>query len=187
MSPEFCDSREWKIGDSAQKLWARIVAGKGAVVLPTYDMVETDTASKAPMLFTNDGLLVAPDLLVMSRGKPPKWNEVKAKAKPGWYRIKHRWEHGFDYSLVREYQQVQNLSGAPVYIVVNELASPLDNNNESPLTGPEMWFAISLSNAMTKGERRPTWPGGRRRPNDRGRRGEGGWLWARNDMFHLHV
>ena len=183
MSDTFYETREWKIGDSAQQRWARIVANGGSVVLPTYGMDEVDAATKAPVLFTCDGLLVAPDLLVMSHGQS-KWNEVKAKSQPTWRRFSPgpRWEHGCDYSLRLEYERVRDKSGSEVFIVVNEIVSPVDPNADSELMQSDEWLVISLSKAIETGDRRSDWPGGKKNPQRRGRKGMGGWFWARSAM-----
>lgn len=187
---KFEETREWIMGDSAQKAWARRVAASGKVVLPTYGMDNVDPATKAPVLFTRNGLRVAPDMLVMwatDDGAESRWHEVKAKAQPTWrkFRPGPRWEHGIDFALLEEYTQVQGETGSGVWLVVFEEHSPGDPHKSSQLCGPPAWLAITLDDAKQKGELRPDWPGGKLRPRDRGRHGQGGWLWARNDMQHV--
>jgi hypothetical protein len=185
--PDFYETTAWKLGDSAQKQWARILAGKGRVVLPTYGMVEQDAESKAPMLFAMGGLLIAPDMLVMRPNFRSVWNEVKAKTSPSWRRIPPgpRWEHGCDWSLVLEYEKVQSQTGCHVWIVVQEVSSPRNPHDYTPLDGPLVWLGIALSTAMEVGDRRKDWPGGKCDPSRRGRRGMGGLLWDRAEMMNL--
>ena len=182
MATKFEDSREWLMGDAVQKQWARTVAESGAVVLPIYGMDDVDSRTKAPVLFLGTELLVAPDLLVMKPGLT-RWHEVKAKSIPTWRRFRPgpRWEHGIDYSLLEEYKQVQSRSGAAVWIVVHEELSPLDADTESQLAPSPEWLVIKLDTAVRVGDRRPDWPGGKKSSNH-GRRGQGGWLWARSEM-----
>jgi len=190
-NPDFYDTPEWQLGDEAQKRWAIAIARRGHAVLPSYEMGQTSPETKAPMMFTADGRLVIPDLLVLNSKKPPQWHEVKAKTAPTWriYKSKDckcwrgpRWEHGIDYALMTEYRRVADLSGAPVYLVIHEPHSPKHPTAESPLSGPETWLLISLENAERFGDRREDWPGGSKEPNRRGRCRQGGWLWSRNVM-----
>lgn len=173
-----------KMGDSAQKEWALHVASKGNVVLPSYGLQDVAKETKAPVLFYLGGNLVAPDMLIMSIEKGARWNEVKSKAEPSFYRIRQRWEHGCDYSLFEEYSRVEKSSGAGVFIIVSESKSPENEHKYSRLLPSNSWLSISLATARICGERRPNWPGGER-DNRRGRRGMGGFLWPRSVMMKL--
>lgn len=178
----FRQTREWIMGDSAQKEYARKIAKAGGyVVLPTYGMDDVSAATKAPVLFVANGLLIAPDILLCSP-KKNMWQDVKAKSVPTWYRKKRRWEHGFDYSCAEEYLAVQNASGIRVGIVVHESRSPQDSTKESQLTGPAGFLFITLNDALLIGDHRKDWPGGAANPKRRGRRGMGGLLWDRSQM-----
>ena len=178
-------SREWLLGDAAQKRWARILAGRGNAALPVYGMDEVDDRTKAPILFVRDGLLVVPDVLCLNPARGNTWHEVKAKRVPGWYRNRQRWEHGADYSLVREYEEVQRATGLPVWLIVFEERSPVDPLADSALQDGGVFLGIRLVDAIATGEHRPTWPGGTAEPHNRGRRGAGGLLWPRAAMVLL--
>jgi hypothetical protein len=180
----FCETREWKMGDGAQKRWAEAQARRGRIVLPVYGFEDNVPETKAPMLIANDGLLVAPDLLLMGGSKGVQWNEVKAKAAPTWRRLAPgpRWEHGCDYSLLIGYEEVQERSAAQVFIVLNETMTPMDLQRESQLVTADIWLYIPLDDAKDFGQHRPDWPGGKQQPKRRGRRGMGGWLWPRDAM-----
>jgi hypothetical protein len=183
-------SREWKLGDSAQKRWAESLA-RGCVVVPAYALNPIDTRTKAPMLFRGEGeLLVAPDLLVLSRTECA-WHEVKAKAIPTWrrnHRNGPRWEHGLDFWDFDQYRRVEEESGIAVHIVLFEERSPIDPRAEQrELTGPPMWLSALLQDLESWGEHRPDWPGGANNPANRGRFDQGGWLWPRNRMTVKHL
>lgn len=181
----FRQTREWIMGDTVQKDYARKIAQAGGyVVLPTYGMDDVSSATKAPVLFVESGLLIAPDILLCSP-KKNMWQDVKAKSVPTWYRKKRRWEHGIDYSCAEEYLAVQKASGIKVGIVVHESRSPIDTQRESPLTGPPAYLFISLDDALLMGDRRTDWPGGKGDPKRRGRRGMGGLLWDRGVMLRI--
>jgi hypothetical protein len=181
---DFSSTPEWKMGDGVQREWALKVAGSGRVVLPTYTMNDDQAENKAPLLLTSSGTLTAPDLLVTAINENTRWHEVKAKSKPSWRRCKPgpRWEHGCDWCLAMEYKEVQTQAVFAVYIIVHEARSPSNVSQDSPLTGPETWLAITLDDALKKGEKRKDWPGGKFNPKRRGKKGMGGLLWNRADM-----
>lgn len=180
-------SREWRQGDTAQQAWAEELRKRGKCALPTYAFEDVAPETKAPVMLVPAGVLVTPDVLCMSAKSGTSWHEVKSKTVPTWRRLPPgpRWEHGFDYSLVREYQEVQDLSGAPVYVVVQETKTPADLSRESVLVDSGIWLFATLDTILKHGSRRPDWPKRNGNPNDRGRRGEGGWLWARSIMTAL--
>jgi len=166
-----------------RRIVERLVAG-GHAVIPTFAAGGVVTA--APVLLAACGQKVMPDVLCM--GKRVCWVEIKGKSEPGWYRILQRWEHGIDMALIDEYAAVQGITGKPVWIVVHEECGPVDPARESRLTtGAAQTLCSSLDRLTDIGEHRPTWPGGKHRPDDRGRDGMGGWLWARADMRRFTV
>ena len=177
----FEDSAEYRFGDVAQCAWARRVVAGGGSVLPIYGMKDVAAETKAPVLFSPAGLKVVPDVLVMRAGTI-RWNEVKAKAVPSWRYTHQRWEHGIDYALLTEYAEVEQYTGVPVYLVVFEQRSPADLSTDSVLSGPSLWRWLSLREVRRVGERRHEWPGGKKNPNRRGKRGQGGWLWPVSAM-----
>lgn len=183
-SDGFYETPEWLLGDGAQKRWARAVAKNGRVVLPTYGMDDVDSSTKAPVLFFNDELLIAPDILLLGGGKPPAWNDVKAKSIPTWRICKPgpRWEHGIDYACLTEYERVQSESGHRVYIVIHETRSPSNPLAKSELIESDTWLYMSIDDIRRSGDRRPDWPGGKLDKRRRGRKRLGGWLWDRRDM-----
>lgn len=182
-------SREWKQGDTAQQAWAEELRKRGKCALPTYAFEDVAPETKAPVMLVPAGVLVTPDVLCMSATSGTSWHEVKSKTVPTWRRLPPgpRWEHGFDYSLLREYQRVQELSGAPVYIVIQETRTPVDPRNESRLVASGIWLYATLDCVLEHGSRRPDWPKRKGNTEDRGRNGEGGWLWPRSLMSRLAV
>lgn len=203
----FYTTKEWIKGDNTQKKCAKLYAEIGFIVIPVYDFNDRDKATKAPILFCNkkinkNKIIVGPDLLLLSLSAN-FWQDIKAKSQPTWRRLKPnnlfcnpsteghlinpfpRWEHGFDYSLLKEYKQVQDETNILTLIIVHEEKSPLDNFNESLLEGEEKFLSITLDDILYYGDHRKDWPGGKKEPNRRGRRGEGGILWARNIMSEI--
>lgn len=204
------NGREWQLGEKAQSAWAELMAKCGGISVPLYGAEGNSTDSKAPMLYCCDGLLVAPDILIL-RQELMRWHEVKAKSIPTW-RIKKpgpRWEHGIDRALIDEYRRVQQLSGIKVAIIVHEERSPIgephvpelsENSNSLSdfdpaamrrrieeaarecLNGSAAWLSIMLDDAAKVGDDRPWWPERNGNRSDHGRDGRGGWLWARSAM-----
>src|SRR5579885_1033823 len=96
MVTKFRETEAWKMGDTAQRAWANLVAAQGGTVLALYAMEDVHKSTKAPVLLTPTGLQVAPDLYIIRPQLEPIWCDVKAKSKPTWYRTHSRWEHGCD-------------------------------------------------------------------------------------------
>ena len=180
-------SPEWKQGDTAQQRWAEKMRARGLCVLPTYAFEDVTKETKAPVMLIPDRVLVTPDMLTLGRKavEPVVWHEVKSKSAPTWHRNKERWEHGFDYDLVSEYDTVQTESMCPVWIIVQELSTPSDPSTESALVAAEVWLYARLATCIEYGEHREDWPGGRFKPWSRGRKGRGGLLWPRSIMKQL--
>lgn len=174
-------SPEFALGDRTQRGWADELARCGRAALPTYAFDSVVAETKAPMMVVPAGLIITPDVLTFRRGGKIAWHEVKAKTGPSWRRLLPgpRWEHGFDFSLLAEYLEVERLTRVPVFVVVGEIASP---DNRGDLVPPGCWLYVALDELAREGERRPDWPGGRDEPSRRGRHGMGGWLWDRRIM-----
>lgn len=176
-------SKEWKQGDTSQQRWAEILTAKGNRVLPAYAFEDVVKETKVPMMMKPGGLIVTPDILCLSR-KGITWHEVKSKSIPSWRRCPPgpRWEHGIDFDLIEEYQEVEEITGSEVYIIVHELKSPADPLNESDLILSGKWLVVKLKNVVHYGDRRLDWPKRYGNSSDLGRNGKGGWLWDRSIM-----
>lgn len=177
------NSQSWNQGDNSQKLYAHRKASGGAVVLPTYGMFGDGDQNKAPVLYASSGRLIVPDTAIVRSGVL-QWHEVKSKSQPSWRRNGGRWEHGCDYFHAVEYRKVQSESGAKVFVVVHEIKSPSDPDNDSLLVDSDNWLLISLDAAFSSGSHRKDWPGGKN-SSRRGSRGMGGLLWPRNSMSQV--
>lgn len=101
-----------QIAETAISRW--IMKERGGVILPIYD-IEYETG-KGPRIFSAGGSLVAPDLLVFSRGKL-NWIEAKHKSVFTWYRIKRRWETGIDLRHYHDYLGVREQFGLPIWLL----------------------------------------------------------------------
>lgn len=177
------DTQEYQMGRSAEARWCRAVVQRyGGMALPVYGATEVDDSTKAPVLFARNGVCVAPDVFY-ANSTARAWHEVKAKSVPGWYRNLQRYEHGIDYSLYLDYLRVEEETGIPVFIVVHEARTPtVPAQSTGDMSPSGVFLFAALRTVRTRGEHRPTWPGGRSQPWRRGRRGRGGWLWPRDCM-----
>lgn len=158
------------IGQEYEQMAAKLFAAMGNQVIPM-SMFINNTGGKcaAPMIVDADGLTISPDLLVIGKGKPPFWAEIKQKSIPSYFFKKHRWEHGIDSYMAESYKKIQDESGYCVYILVYEEKSPKTPNlyldlrqdtsakkiAENDLEKSGLWMAISLTHAAEKGEVRP--------------------------------
>lgn len=105
------------VGQLGESLIARWLRARGWHVLPAYEK-EIDNG-KGPRLFLANGSpaaeLITPDLLTL-RGASFKWVEAKHKTTFTWYGKGRCWETGIDLRHWHDYQQVQAITGIPVYL-----------------------------------------------------------------------
>ncbi|MBF0093941.1 MAG: hypothetical protein HQL34_05280 [Alphaproteobacteria bacterium] len=108
-------------GRTAEETVADILKRRfGCHVVPVYDY---NANNKAPKLHGFPVSYVVPDLDVSKDGER-SWVEVKAKSNSGCpTRVTGQIEHGFAWRLFRQYQEVQRITGTPVYIVILETVS----------------------------------------------------------------
>jgi hypothetical protein len=172
------------VGDRAEAQLEALLRGKGLTVLTVADLTGRTRETEAPMLKLPTGMLVAPDFLCFQVGRPAFWVDAKGKGDPTWrrYHPGPRWEHGIDYAHAEEYREVERATGLPVWLAVYETRTPVDSARQSALVPGGQFLFLRLDAAWEQGTHRPEWPGGKSRPHDRGKRGRGGLLWARDFM-----
>lgn len=98
-------------GESAIAEWLK---RHGYTILPVYEKI-LDTG-KGPQLYTPDGDLVAPDLLVF-RGERVLWIEAKRKTAFSWHRNTGRWVTGIDLRHYEDYCRVADCAPWPVWLL----------------------------------------------------------------------
>ena len=136
--------RQLAFGQIAETDIALWLMHRGGVVLPIYD-IEYDTG-KGPRMFLVDRSLVAPDLLVFSRGSL-KWIEAKHKSVFTWHWTSARkgksevecWQTGIDQHHYRQYLEVEKVSGVPIWLLFFHITSTPDSRdlNRSEWPCPE--------------------------------------------------
>jgi len=105
-------------GRSGERVVATMVQERGCFVVPSYDYAGED-GNKAPKMEGARVSYVLPDLDVSKNGSR-YWVEVKTKGAATLHRKTGRLEHGISKRHYEHYQQVQAISGCPVWLFVVE-------------------------------------------------------------------
>lgn len=150
-------------------------------VFDLYNVIEYKNFGKsfAPMIALNNQLVIAPDILAIHKETGWKcWVDCKWKRNPGWRTTRNQWEQGIDYYNASQYAEVDLQTNIPVYIMLQEATSPVDEYKDSKLTRQNQWLLISVSLISAIHSHEPCWPS----KIDRGRMGQGGALWPRLAM-----
>lgn len=120
MATKFSETAEYQKGlvgeESAYDCWIR----DGFYVVRTRDF--TTAYERAPLIHHGLQPLVLPDFLLFYGGQG-LWVDCKAKDHPNFFRNWNRLEHGIDLRRARGYEQAQQETGLPLWIVVCELDS----------------------------------------------------------------
>jgi hypothetical protein len=167
MNPTFHEKR--RQGARLEHWLARWLQERGHTVIPTCDLPAL--GGVGPRILVPDGEAVAPDLLVISDGRPT-WIECKAKTQPSWNRARGRWEHGIDLELGEAYLELEKATGVPVWVVVGERAHPGERYSPEPLVLGGRLLAARLPRLWKIGRVQDGWP----------RAGRRGLLWDRYQM-----
>jgi len=173
------ESQQWIFGETAERERSTHLARSGSHVVPTARMEKVVSSTDAPVILSAGGPIVSPDLLVIGEGRQ-RWEEIKAKTKPGWLKYERIYEHGMDYANFLQYARIQRETGYTLIVAIKEVLSPLD-----PGRGPErnlkplgLWLIQTLAELSRRGHHEQKWPSNA----DQGRLGQGGWLWPRSCM-----
>lgn len=113
----FSRTREYKVGDTSQRLLAEYFKRYGWFVIPSYDYTSAD--SKAPKMVGAAGSFVLPDLDICKRGDR-RWAEAKYKARAAYYRKAGRLVHGIAKRHFDHYLRVAAESGAEIWLFIHE-------------------------------------------------------------------
>lgn len=134
------------MGQAGESLISRWLRKKhGFSVLPVYEKI-IDTG-KGPHLFTPDSSLVAPDLLVF-KGQHAIWIEAKHKEAFSWYRIGNRFVTGIDLRHYLQYQEVENNSPWPVWLLFLHRGGRAKDTPPHIPDSPAGLFGQTLSNLV---------------------------------------
>ena len=112
-----------RVGEGVISKWLQ---QRGHLVFPAYE-IEHSTG-KGPQLFGADKDLVLPDLLAFRDGKI-QWFEAKHKTCFTWHRITKRWVTGIDLRHYKEYLEVADKTGLPVWLLFfHPMSEPSEND-----------------------------------------------------------
>lgn len=101
-------------GKAAESAIARWLIRKGHSVLPVYEKIIDE--GKGPQLFTLQGGIVAPDMVVFTANKI-LWVEAKHKTAFTWWRKGQVFETGIDLRHYEHYQEVAKKTALPVWLL----------------------------------------------------------------------
>lgn len=135
-----------RFGQLGESLIGRWCIWRGQGVLPVYE-TEIDSG-KGPRFFTPRGQFAAPDMFVLPAAC---WVEGKHKSVFTWHRITKRWCTGIDLNHYKDYQQTQEISARPVWVLfLHRLSTPAqcDLRHGCPSTCPTGLFGASLKHLV---------------------------------------
>ena len=127
-------------GRVAEGWIARWLMARGASVMPAYE-IEVQQY-KGPQVFSAEGELVSPDMLVFSM-KGILWIEAKHKSVFTWHRKTGQWTTGIDLHHYTQYLQVAKLTKLPVWLMFyhrESVPDPRDAKHGCPDTCPTGLF-----------------------------------------------
>lgn len=102
-----------QVGLLGEQVIAQWLIRKGYQVLPAYEIELIH--GKGPRLFTTEGPIITPDLLVFN-GQKIVWCEAKTKTAFTWHRLSGTWQTGIDRKHWLEYLRIAQLTPFPVWI-----------------------------------------------------------------------
>lgn len=126
------------IGEGRISRW---LIGRGNMVLPAYE-VETHHG-KGPRLFTEEGPIISPDLLVFGNNGV-RWIEAKTKSAFTWHRISQTWQTGIDRRHWREYLRVAMITPFQVWLLFLHCPNGLAKDTPDGLTSPTGLFGNTI-------------------------------------------
>lgn len=104
--------KQLAFGQMAETAISKWIIGLGGIVVPAYDSEN----NKGPRIFSLEGSLVAPDLLIFRQGKP-NWIEAKHKSVFSWRGVGGFWETGIDAHHYRDYLKVEEKTNIPLFLL----------------------------------------------------------------------
>lgn len=126
------------MGESAVSRW---LIAKGWTVLPAYE-VEVGRG-KGPRLFTGDGQLIAPDLLIFNERKV-MWCEAKTKSSFTWHRKSASWQTGIDGRHWRDYVEVASRTPFPVWLLFLQRPGGMEKETPEGMRSPSWLYGNTI-------------------------------------------
>jgi len=130
------------LGESHIAQW---LIRRGYSVLPAYE-VEVNHG-KGPRLFTANGQLISPDLLVFNAGKT-MWCEAKTKSAFTWHRISKTWQTGVDRRHWKHYVEVAKVTPFPVWLLFLHKPNLVAKDTPEGMVCPSGLFGNSVPHLL---------------------------------------
>jgi len=128
------------IGKTGEGIIAQWMKRQGFNVLPVYEKEQGEY--KGPALYTVEGSLIAPDMLVFKPGGKTVWIEAKTKSAFTMHHKTGHWTTGIDLRNYQDYLQVQDVSPWPVWLLFLHFDGQA---KDSPAGCPTGLFGNSLT------------------------------------------
>jgi hypothetical protein len=136
-----------RVGQVGEGDILRYLNAVGYNVLPAYEPLPG--TYRGPQLFVPGGRqLILPDLLIWRVGEAGtfRWVEAKRKTAWTWHRATSEWVTGIDRRVWREYVQIEEASGIPVWVMFLQAPGGVAKDTpEGVGEGPEGLFSQSLA------------------------------------------
>lgn len=120
---------------------ARMLIDRGYSVLPAYQIEQSH--GKGPRLFTAEGQLISPDMLVFS-AKKVIWVEAKTKSAFTWHRVSQTWQTGIDRKHWLHYVEVDSRTPWPVWVLFLHRNGCLAKDTPEGMISPSGLFGNSI-------------------------------------------
>ena len=137
---ELTFQRMLQMGKTGEGIIAQWMKRRGYSVLPVYEKEQGDY--KGPALYTVEGSLIAPDMVVFRQDGKAVWIEAKTKSAFTWHRNTQRWVTGIDLRHYIDYLQVQQVSPWPVWLLFLHFPGQA---KDSPTGCPHGLFGQSIT------------------------------------------
>ena len=118
---EFKNSTAYRCGSNGERSVSKVLQANGGYVHANYNFSGKDD-DKAPQLYGEKKSLVLPDLMCFEN-YIPRWVEVKVRERASFTNSTQKWEFGINVRHYRDYMEVQEASGTPVFFFVYEIYS----------------------------------------------------------------
>lgn len=142
-------------GKVAESVIGRWLMRQGYAVMPAYEKAEQEF--KGPQLFSMDGELVLPDMVLF---KPGRTLFVEAKCKTGftWSRKYQRFETGIDIKHYEHYLEVRKRTGLKLFILFLQQGGAVKDAPENKPDSPRGLFGEEILHLrQTESHRHENW------------------------------
>ena len=134
--------QQLKTGRIGEGIIANWFIGRGYCVLPAYE-IEIPTG-KGPRLFTSEGGIISPDMLVFNQNKI-FWIEAKTKSAFTFYRKTWTFQTGIDKRHWNEYLKIQDFINWPIWLLFFHKKGNLAKDTPEGMVSPYGLFGNDIN------------------------------------------